>query len=141
MPPSLSGDGDGSGPGIEFGSAGEVAVGDAFSRAQAAWLAGIAAMVPAGARVVLDDVFLAGGASQERMRRHLDGPDVLWVGVRCAPEIAAGREAARGDRVTGMAALQADVVHDGVAYDVTVDSGAASALDCARLIAAAVHAP
>lgn len=138
MPPALSGDGDGSGAGIEFGPAGEVAVGAAFSRAQTAWLTGIAAMVRAGAAVVLDDVFLAGGASQERMRRHLGNLDVLWVGVRCAPEIAAAREAARGDRVTGMAASQAQLVHDGVAYDITVDSGAASALDCARLIAAAV---
>lgn len=138
MPPALSGDGDGSGPGIEFGPGGEVAVGEAFSRAQTAWLTGIAAMARAGARIILDDVFLAGGASQERMRRGLDGVGVLWVGVRCAPELAAEREAARGDRVTGMAARQADVVHQGVTYDITVDSGTASARECARLIATAL---
>jgi chloramphenicol 3-O phosphotransferase len=95
MPPALSAEGDGSGPGIEFGPGGEVAVGEDFSRAQTAWLAGIAAMARAGARVVLDDVFLGGGASQERMRRGLDGIDVLWVGVRCAPEIAAERSPGR----------------------------------------------
>lgn len=138
LPRSLAGDGDGSGPGIEFGPTGEVAVGDVFSKAQVAWLTGIAAMVRAGERIILDDVFLAGGASQERMRTHLAGLEVLWVGVRCSPQIAAKREAARGDRVTGMAALQADAVHQGVAYDVTVDSGAASALACAHLIAAVV---
>ncbi len=65
-------------------------------------------MAKAGARIIIDDVFLSGAASQERTRTHLAGLEVLWVGVRCDPVIAAGREVARGDRVTGMAATLAE---------------------------------
>lgn len=64
---------------------------------------------------------------------------VLWVGVRCDSVVAAGRETARGDRVGGMAATQADVVHRGVVYDLEVDTTHAEALDCARTIAARVQ--
>jgi len=61
---------------------------------------------------------------------------VLWVGVRCDSAVAAGREIARGDRVAGMAAFQADVVHQGVGYDLEVDTTHREALECAREIAA-----
>ena len=134
LPPSLLEAGDG----LAIGQQGEVAVGGAFAEANAAWLAGVAAMARAGARVIIDDVFLGGGSSQERTRASLAGLDVLWVGVRCDPDIAAAREAARGDRVTGMAALQAKMVHDGVAYDVEVDTSHAESAECARVIAAQV---
>ncbi len=63
---------------------------------------------------------------------------MLWVGVRCDPAIAAGREIARGDRVSGMAASQAEVVHQGVVYDFEVDTSQSESLDCARAIAARV---
>jgi chloramphenicol 3-O phosphotransferase len=127
-----------SGGGIEFGPKGEVTVGEGFRELEAAWMTGIAAMARAGARVILDDVFLGGGDSQARMRSHLDGLAVVWVGVRCDAAIAAGRELARGDRTAGMAALQAEAVHRGVAYDLAVDTSHAESLDCARAIAAAV---
>jgi chloramphenicol 3-O phosphotransferase len=128
-----------SGAGIEFGAQGEVAVDERFREVEAAWMTGVAAMVRAGARVILDDVFLGGGESQERTRGHLDGLGVLWVGVRCDAVIAAGRELARGDRMAGMAALQAEIVHRGVAYDLEVDTSHTEALDCARTIAAALQ--
>jgi chloramphenicol 3-O phosphotransferase len=131
LPPSLL-DSD---SGISFGQHGEVAVSGGFREVEAAWMAGVAAMARAGARIIFDDVFLSGAASQERTRAHLKGLDVLWVGVHCDPVIAAGREIARGDRATGMAASQADVVHKGVAYDIEVDTSHTQSLDCARLIA------
>ena len=131
LPPSLA-DSD---SGIAFGQQGEVSVGEGFRAVEAAWMAGIAAMARAGARVILDDVFLGGAASQQRMQAQLEGLEVLWVGVRCDAGIAAGRELARGDRVVGMAAPQAETVHKGVAYDVEIDSGHAESLDCARTIA------
>lgn len=126
------------GSGIEFGSSGQVTPGAAFRELEAAWLTGIAAIVRAGAPVIIDDVFLGGAVSQQRTRDKLDGLSVLWVGVRCEPWIAAERELARGDRTAGMAALQADMVHDGVLYDLEVDTSYAAALDCARAIAARV---
>jgi chloramphenicol 3-O phosphotransferase len=134
LPPSLLG----SGSGIEFGPQGEVVVGEDFRVVEAAWQAGVAAMARAGARVIVDDVFLGGAASQDRLRARLAGLETLWVGVRCDPETAVGREIARGDRVIGMAASQADLAHRGVVYDLEVDTGRTEAIDCARAIAARV---
>jgi chloramphenicol 3-O phosphotransferase len=136
LPPSLLSAGS---SGIEFGPSGEVVVGGEFRVAEAAWMAGVAAMVHAGARVILDDVFLEGAASQERTRSYLAGLEVLWAGVRCDASVAAGREIARGDRVGGMAESQAELAHRGVVYDVDVDTTHAEALECARIIAARVR--
>ncbi|MFI5805822.1 chloramphenicol phosphotransferase CPT [Streptomyces sp. NPDC051561] len=121
--------------GIAVGPHGEVSVGPEFRRLDRAWAEGVAAMVRAGARVVLDEVFLGGPASQHRWLTALDGIEVLWVGVRCEASVAAAREAARGDREPGMAAGQADLVHEGVRYDIEVDSARNGAMECARLIA------
>jgi chloramphenicol 3-O phosphotransferase len=121
--------------GIDFGPDGEVNVGPAFKQLDAAWSAGIAAMARAGASVIIDDVFLGGAGSQQRWIDAFGNLDVLWVGVRCAADVAAEREAARGDRAVGMAALQADIVHEGVRYDVEVDTTHAEPIDCARTIA------
>ena len=122
--------------GIEFGPDGGVSVGPEFQRLEAAWTEGVAAMVRAGARVVLDEVFLGGAASQQRWQKALAGLDVLWVGVRCESAVAASREISRGDRVAGMAASQAEVVHVGVDYDLEVDTTRTEALVCARTIVA-----
>ncbi|MFI7342371.1 chloramphenicol phosphotransferase CPT [Streptomyces sp. NPDC050085] len=127
-----------SGGDITFGEDGSVAVGPGFRAVEAAWITGVAAMARAGARVVVDEVFLGGAGSQGRWRTALDGLDVLWVGVRCDPEVAAGRERARGDRTLGMAAAQAELVHEGVTYDLVVDTARADAPACAREISARV---
>jgi chloramphenicol 3-O phosphotransferase len=129
----------GGGSGIEIAPDGAVNVGDEFMTLEAAWATGIAAMAHAGARVIIDDVFLGAAATQERWRKVLDGLDVLWVGVRCEAEVAAGREIARGDRVRGMAGKQAELVHRDVVYDVEVDTTRTESLECARTIAAHVR--
>ncbi|MFJ6387162.1 chloramphenicol phosphotransferase CPT [Streptomyces sp. NPDC091972] len=134
MPPALQE----SDAGLEVTADGTVSVGADFTRLEAAWRAGLAATVRAGARVVVDDVFLGGPHSQERWRDALAGLDVLWVGVRCVAAVAAARESARGDRVHGMAEKQAELVHRGVVYDIEVDTTRTGSLDCARTIAAAV---
>ncbi|MER7149049.1 chloramphenicol phosphotransferase CPT [Streptomyces xanthochromogenes] len=130
MPASLRGEG-----GLEIGADGTVTVGPDYRRLSDAWARGVAAMVRAGAHVVLDEVFLDGADAQKRWQQALDGLDVLWVGVRCDPDTAAGRETARGDRVPGMARGQAESVHAGVRYDIEVDSAGAESMACARLIA------
>ncbi len=124
--------------GIGFAAGGGVSVGADFRALEAAWIDGVVAMARAGARIIIDEVFLGGAAGQQRWRKALDGLDVLWVGVRCEGAVAAGREIARGDRVQGMAASQAEVVHQGVFYDVEVDTTHTEALACARAIAAHV---
>lgn len=124
--------------GIGFGTDGSVTTGDEFRLLDIAWAQGLAAMVRAGARIVVDEVFLCGPDSQQRWRTALTGIDVLWVGVRCDPDVAAGRETARGDRAVGMARSQADLVHRGVVYDLEVDTSRSESLACARTIAARV---
>lgn len=130
--------------GIEIAADGHVSVGADFLALEAAWREGVVAMIRAGARVVIDDVFLGGAASQQRWRKalgelgELGEPGVLWVGVRCESAVAAGREVARGDRARGMAAAQADLVHEGVVYDLEIDTSRTESLVCARTIAARV---
>lgn len=122
--------------GIEFTADGGVSVGPRFRALEAAWMEGVAAMARAGAQVIIDEVFLGGAVSQRRWREALGGLDVLWVAVRCDSAVAASRELARKDRVRGMAVAQAEVVHQGVVYDLEVDTTHASSLVCAQTIAA-----
>jgi chloramphenicol 3-O phosphotransferase len=131
LPPVMQ-DSDG---GIEITPDGGVQVGPEFRQLELAWIAGVVAMVGAGARVIVDEVFLGGAASQGRWRDALGDIDTLWVGVRCEPGTAARREAARGDRIAGMAAQQAGLVHRGVTYDFEVDTTHVDAVTCANAIA------
>jgi chloramphenicol 3-O phosphotransferase len=122
--------------GIVLAADGGVSVGAEFRALEAAWMSGIAAMARAGAGIIVDDVFLGAAASQQRWQKALTGLAVLWVGVRCDSAVAAAREVARGDRVQGMAASQASVVHAGVSYDLEVDTTHSGSLACAQAIAA-----
>jgi chloramphenicol 3-O phosphotransferase len=124
--------------GIQFLPDGRITVGPGLQALEAAWSQGIAAMARAGAGIILDVVFLSGTIAQQRWQAYLDGLQVLWVGVRCGPLIAAAREAKRGDRVPGMAVLQAQSVHRDVGYDLEVDTTYSSAEECARRIVARV---
>lgn len=121
---------------VGFGADGSVTVADDFRRAEAAWYQGLAAIGRYGPGLIIDEVFLDGRASQERLADALGDLGVLWVGVRCDPEVAAAREKGRPDRVAGMARLQAGQVHAGVSYDLVVDTTNCSAADCASSIAA-----
>jgi chloramphenicol 3-O phosphotransferase len=124
------------GEGIAISEDGDVTPDDTFGRLERAWMAGVAAMAAAGAKVIVDDVFLGGRESQDRWRQALAGLQVFWVGVHCDAATAAARELARGDRIPGMAARQAETVHDGVHYDLEVDTTDTDAEACAQLIAA-----
>ena len=132
MPASMSD----SEAGIEFAPDGEVVVGAEFRTLETAWIEGVATMARAGAGIIVDEVFLGGAESQQRWQKALDGLGVLWVGVRCESAVAAAREIARGDRVPGMAAAQAELVHRGVTYDLEVDTTRSEPVECARIIAA-----
>ncbi|MFB6852553.1 chloramphenicol phosphotransferase CPT [Streptomyces sp. NPDC056341] len=134
MPASLRESGDG----LDIAEDGGVDVGSVFRELEAAWMRGVAATAGAGARIIIDDVFLGAGESQLRWQKALGTLDVLWVGVRCDSEVAAGREIVRGDRAQGMAASQAETVHRGVVYDLEVDTTHTESVQCARTIAAQV---
>src|SRR5262249_58592131 len=106
-----------------------------FRRLEAAWMQGVAAMAHAGARIIIDEVFLSGVDAYNRWHAALADRSVLWVGVRCDPAVATERERGRPDRVTGMAKAQAHIVHAGIEYDIEVDTTEASAMECAQRIA------
>jgi chloramphenicol 3-O phosphotransferase len=125
-------------PGIAFAPDGDIAVAESFRLLERAWYQGIATMVRAGTRVIVDDVFLGGADSQARLQTALTGLHILWVAVHCAPDVAAAREIGRPLRIVGMAARQAETVHRGVRYDVEVDTTSLPTMECARTIAAHV---
>ena len=114
-------------------------MGAAWRAVEAAWYRGVAAMARAGLHVIIDEVLLDGAAAQRRLASQLVGLTVLWLGVHCDPAVATAREAARPDRIAGMAASQALRVHQGMRYDVTVDTTTASVQDSARAVLAHVR--
>ncbi len=120
--------------GLDLTADGAVHVGAAFTEVEQRWMAGIARMAELGAQVLVEDGFVSGPAAQERWRRALHGLPVGWVGVRCAPDVAAAREGARGDRGEGMARLQAESVHVGIEYDLEVDTSERAAAEVAEQI-------
>lgn len=134
LPPSLGGPTQG----LDLRDDGSITVGPEFRRLESAWCSGLGAMARCGVHLVLDDVFLGGAASQDRLRSSLGDLDVRWVGVHCAPEEAARRERARGDRVVGQAAHQAALVHEGVTYDLELDTTHVDARTCAEQVVEAL---
>ena len=119
---------------LHIGETGRVDVGPGWRDLEASWYVGVAAIVSSGTGVIVDEVFLGGRKSQERLRAAFGAHSVLWVGVTCDIEVARAREALRPDRVPGMAEHQMAIVHEGVAYDVTIDTSHASPDSCAATI-------
>jgi chloramphenicol 3-O phosphotransferase len=111
---------------LHIGETGRVDVGPGWLDLETSWYVGIAAIVGCGTGVIVDEVFLGGRHSQERLRTALNGFTVLWVGVTCDLQTARAREALRPDRVPGMAERQAALVHEEVDYDLNVDTSHAS---------------
>ena len=128
-------------PSIGFMPDGSVMVEEDFRLAEAAWYQGLAAIGRSGTGLIIDEVFLGGRFSQDRLAEALTDLAVMWVGVRCVPEVAASREQGRPDRIVGMARLQAERVHPGVRYDLVVDTTHVSAPECANSIVAHLLAP
>ena len=48
--------------------------------------------------------------------------DVTLIGVHCSLDELQRREAARGDRIIGQAEGQIDLVHEGMTYDIEVET-------------------
>ena len=127
---------DGAPERLQIFADGRVTVGPRFKALEANWRRGLGALARSGIRLVIDEVIFDGAEGQRAWNEALAGLQVLWVAVRCDPAVAAAREVARGDRVVGMSALQAPIVHAGIVYNFEVDTGAATPADCARAIVA-----
>ena len=77
-----------------------------------------------------------------QLRSLWDSFDVVFVGVHCSLATLEKREAQRGDRPKGMAAADFARVHDGLRYDVEVNSEASLATNVETIAAAlAVRRP
>jgi chloramphenicol 3-O phosphotransferase len=124
---------------MEFKADGSIVIRQTFRNAEASWYEGLAAIARAGTGVIVDEVFLDGADSQARLQTSLEGLAVVWVGVRCHPAIAEGRERRRPDRMKGLARDQAERVHEGVSYDIVVDTTETPTAGCATLIAATLE--
>lgn len=94
--------------------------------------------VDEGLKVVVDDAILTRELLDDWLQA-LDGADVLFVGVHCAPEELAWRELARRDRAPGSAVAAMRRVHAHALYDLEIDTTTTppSAL-AARILAASV---
>ena len=132
---ALPAGGDSPRAGITFEQDGTITFSAEHRALERSWYTGLGGMARTGAHLILDEVLLSGGAGQERLRSTFDGVELIWVAVRCDPDVAASREARRLDRVEGMARQQALSVHNGVDYDVEVDTTHSSTEECARNIA------
>ncbi|CAM5229801.1 chloramphenicol phosphotransferase [Streptomyces spiroverticillatus] len=93
----------------------------------------IAAMAEVGNDVIVDHVLSEPWRLVDCLN-VLPPEDVLFVGVHCSLDELARREEARGDRPSGLAALQYDLVHEHGDYDVECDTSTTDLRECAELI-------
>ncbi|MER9918343.1 MULTISPECIES: chloramphenicol phosphotransferase [unclassified Mesorhizobium] len=92
----------------------------------------IAAMAGQGNNLIVDDVIF-----DEEIAEYvelLSSFDLHLVGVMAPLEVLEAREAARADRLPGLARWQYGRVHKGMDYDLEVDTSRLTPLECARRI-------
>lgn len=109
--------------------------GPAGQRLAAGMRAGVAATARAGNDLLVDDVFID-PAWLDAWRHELSGLEWFLVGVMAPLEVLEERERARGNRIAGEARAQLGGLHDGIDYDLVVDSVLHSPQECAEAILA-----
>ncbi len=92
-------------------------------------MAGLAA---AGNNLIIDDVML--GSDSEDYRTQFVDHEISFVGVMAPLGVLEQRERDRKDRMIGLARWQFTRVHQGVDYDLTIDSSVATPAQCAAKI-------
>ena len=110
------------------------AVGD---RLAAGMRAAISACARCGNDLIVDDVFID-RRWLDGWRAELAGLEWLLVGVVAPLPVLEERERNRGNRIRGEARAQAEVIHTGIEYDLTVDTASQSPEECAFAILAAL---
>lgn len=93
----------------------------------------VAAMAREGSSVVVDEVMFGGGEAED-YREALRGVDLRFVGLTAPLEVLEARERARGDRHIGLARWQFERVHQGMAYDLTLDTSELTPCEAAQAI-------
>ena len=92
----------------------------------------VAAMAGQGNNLIVDDVML--GRTSVEYADLLADFDVFMVGVFAPLDVLEARERRRGDRLIGLARWQYDRVHEGMNYDLEIDTSIATPMECAKLI-------
>jgi chloramphenicol 3-O phosphotransferase len=92
----------------------------------------VAAMAGQCNNLIVDDVML--GPTSAEYADLLAAFEVFTVGVFAPLEILEARERHRGDRLIGRARWQYDRVHEGITYDLEIDTSSAMPMTCAGLI-------
>jgi chloramphenicol 3-O phosphotransferase len=92
----------------------------------------VAALAAQGNNLIVDDVLL--GTTAREYAELLSTFRLHWVGVLAPLDVLEARERQRGDRLIGLARWQYDRVHQGLTYDLELDTGLASPMACAQVI-------
>ena len=93
----------------------------------------VRALAETGHNVIVDIVF-CGQKTYLELTEELEGLNFKIVKVGCPLDELEKRELARGDRKIGLAKLQYENVHDGVIYDLNLNTFASSPEQCAQEI-------
>lgn len=99
----------------------------------------VASMAAAGNNLIVDEVLFGntttGSGKVVSEYQTLLAPFQLHlVGVFAPLDILEDRERQRGDRLIGLARWQYERVHEAMDYDLEIDAGNATAVECAHLI-------
>lgn len=94
----------------------------------------VAAMAAQGLNIVVDDVMFSGGEAEEYRRLLGADCEVRLVGLFAPLEVLEQRERDRGDRVIGLARWQYGRVHEGIDYDLAIETAALTSDEVARTI-------
>ena len=101
----------------------------------------IRALAAGGRNVIIDDVLLV-RTWLESYLQVLDGFEVWFAKVDCPLAVLEARERARGDRTIGQARGQQRTIHQGLIYDLEVDSSLLTPAESAAKIRELMeHAP
>lgn len=101
--------------------------------------AAAAALLAEGNRLILDNALVRSEWKSD-LEDRLQGYRLFWVGVSCGLPELARRERERGDRAMGTAEREALIVHEGLTYDLVIDTTSIGPEPAAALVLEALAA-
>ena len=93
----------------------------------------VRALAETGHNVIVDIIF-CGQKTYKELTEELEGTNLTIVKLECPVEELERREKERGDRAIGLAKSQIDTIHDGVIYDLNLDTSTTTPEECAQTI-------
>ena len=110
-----------------------VVSGDYGRKIEESFRIAVKALLECSNNLVVDNV-VDGNREMLVWKSLLSDYDCCYVGVYCSLEKLVEREKNRGERALGSAAEQYFRTHEGIEYDISVDTGVESTKTCADLI-------